>query len=155
LHTRRVSPSATGQAKKTSATTGPRTNSGIPSWTPNAGKASTRTGRKPSPRPSTGSTPTANSTAPSSSQLRTGRRLRPVRCSIQVVVPHELPARLGDRTGQRRVHRERHRQIVHGQVILHRERNRQDQLTGIRRCDDTTDDDPRRRTAEQFHETVP
>ena len=51
---------------------------------------------------------------------------------IQVVVPHQLPAGLGDRAGQRRVDREGVGQLVDGELVLHGQRDRQDQLAGAR-----------------------
>src|SRR5690606_5828725 len=74
--------------------------------------------------------------------------------SVQIVVPHELTTGLGDRTGQRRVHRERQRQVVHGELVLHGQRDRQDQLAGVGCHHDTTHHDPRGRPAEQLHEAV-
>src|SRR5262245_58139733 len=71
--------------------------------------------------------------------------------SLELVV-HQLARRLGDRSGQRRIDRYRVRQLVDGQVVLHRHRDRQDQLARLGRHDHAADDVARGRPAEQFHE---
>ena len=56
--------------------------------------------------------------------------------------------------GQRRVDRERVRQVLDGEAVLHRHRDRQDQLARPRRDDHPADDHAGRRAAEQLHEAV-
>src|SRR5699024_8356568 len=82
----------------------------------------------------------------------TGSTIRP---SVQVVVPHKLATRLRQRTGQRRVDGECTREIVNGDLVLHGHRDRQDQLTRVRRHHHTANNNPGLRTAEHLEEAAP
>ena len=64
------------------------------------------------------------------------------RWSVQVIVAHQLAGGLGDRAGQRRVDRERVGEVLDVQLVLHGQRDRQDQLARFRSDDHTADTTP-------------
>src|SRR5262249_40215838 len=71
--------------------------------------------------------------------------------SVQIVVRHQPPARLGDRPRQRRVNGEGLRQVLDVIAVLHRQRDRQDQLPGDPSHHHTPDDHTGGRPAEGPH----
>src|SRR6201999_2600882 len=67
---------------------------------------------------------------------------------------HDGPGRLGDRAGQRRVDRERVRELVHGQVLLDGDRQQQDQVPGPGGADHAPEYPPAAVPGEDLDEAV-
>ncbi len=67
---------------------------------------------------------------------------------------HQLAGGFGERAGQRRVDREGVGELVDGQRVLHRHRDRKDQLAGPRRDDDPAEPGADPATGEELDEPV-